>query len=92
MTPKIRSAIRSALRKIWMWYSLERKQCIGNCKIGKGKYQCTKCLIVVNKIEIDHIVPAGKITDYLSIGKFANNLFCPLTNLIALCHECHKNK
>jgi len=92
ISTKIKSTLRSSARRCWMWYSEERKQCILNSKIGRGQYKCVLCKCTTNKIEIDHIIPAGKFSTFKEYGEWLERLFCPLSNLQALCKLCHLNK
>jgi 5-methylcytosine-specific restriction endonuclease McrA len=98
ITPKIRTQIRSALRKIWSWGSEEKKQTIKRARKGIGKYECEVCNKIVKKIEVDHIVPIGATpgsrvsTKEDTWDSFINKLFCSTDNLQGICSKCHKEK
>lgn len=79
--------IRSALRRVWMWYSHSRQLVIKRCRISWGKYLCEKCTNIVNKIHVDHIVPVGKVDE-----GYIQRLYVSSKGLQGLCEECHKAK
>lgn len=86
----------SSARKIWRW-SGERKEIkktANKCAACGGRFKDDK------EKEIDHIEPIGKAPRSVS-GEpksfkgwdlYYSRLFCPKTNLQALCHSCHKTK
>ena len=87
-----------AARKVWRW-SPERREvkrqalCYGN---GKDLYLCSGMTCKqphVKKIQIDHIIPVGKAPKgWKGWDKYLQKLFCPISNLQALCVKCHKAK
>ena len=81
-------AIRSALRKLWMW-SWQRKEAIANSKVARGNYRCSHCgqLFGIKEIHIHHTIPVGK---FINWDMFITNLFCAPDGLEALCEPCHK--
>lgn len=44
------------------------------------------------EIEVDHIVPAGRLRSFEDIGGFVERLFCERENLMVLCEQCHRDK
>jgi 5-methylcytosine-specific restriction endonuclease McrA len=42
--------------------------------------------------QVDHIVPAGKLSSYKDIAGFAERLFCEADGMQVLCTECHQKK
>lgn len=56
--------------------------------MGKDGFpRCEKCKKKVPKIQPDHIVAIGEISD-----GFIGRLFCPSKFLKALCPKCHREK
>lgn len=89
MTPKIRSRIRSAIRKIWWMYSDSRKEALKRTKLARGfGWQCEKCRVPTKKPEVDHIEPVGSG----SWDGIIERMFCEADGLMVLCKECHKAK
>lgn len=94
MDGKIRSKIRSALRKIWL-YSPERRAAKSRCRVGIGKYRCEQCDKIVKKIEIDHLTPLGATpgsrlsSSSTTWDGLINALFCPASGMRGLCNACH---
>ena len=86
------SKIRSALRKVWL-YSPQRREALAAAKLGKDPlYLCCVCQKVHPKyaIEVDHIVPCGKLTGIDNISEFAFRLF--EGHLQVMCRPCHALK
>lgn len=85
---KIRSALRH-LSRFWKPIENVRK----SVKVGKGKnakYFCQMCNKLVDKVEIDHITPAGSLKSYSDLPEFCERLFVEDTTLLrALCNDCH---
>jgi 5-methylcytosine-specific restriction endonuclease McrA len=82
--------IIAALRKIWL-FSETRREAIKAAKIARGCYRCGKCnyLFKARELQVDHIIPIGKFIDW---NTYIERLFCPVSNLMALCKECHETK
>ena len=81
----------SAARRIWRW-SPERR-IVKNGSKTSNKYLCESCYKKFTKIHIDHIDPVGKAPrDWNGWDTYLKRLFCPVSNLQALCHTCHKAK
>ena len=95
ITAKERGLIRSALRKIWMWSDV-RKGVKQRAKVG-GQYFCEMCGCAVkyNQMDIDHIhavgaTPGSRLaTEETTWDSFISRLFCPPSNLRAICKACH---
>lgn len=95
ISAKERGMIRSALRKIWMW-SKVRKQVKARSKVGRA-YICEMCgaSCKYNEIDIDHIeavgaTPGSRLADAnVTWDTFISRLFCPPSNLRAICKVCH---
>jgi len=41
-------------------------------------------------VEVDHIIPAGKLQTYSDLPDFVKRLFTSIDNLRVLCKPCHK--
>lgn len=82
-----------AARKVWRW-SPERRAIKDASKDKKyGFFICQSCEDSVKKIQIDHIIPVGKAPKgWKGWDKYLQKLFCPVSNLQALCVKCHKIK
>ena len=94
---KLRSRIRSALRKVWMWSEV-RRSVKAAARKGRGQYECSECKELFLKVEIDHIrqvgaTPGSRVsTPEDTWETFMNKLFCDESNLRAVCKDCHKRK
>lgn len=83
-----------AARKVWRW-SPERRQVKNeaSCGVHHKCWGCFICGSCAKKIQIDHIVPVGKAPKgWKGWDKYLTRLFCPASNLQALCIKCHKAK
>lgn len=61
---------------------------------AKQVCDCEICGKVMAKshAEVDHIIPAGSITDFSEIEGFVRRLFCSMDGYQLLCEECHDIK
>lgn len=91
-----------ALRKIFR-YSPQRKQCIQSAKIGKNNFKCPLCKkegLRQIYIQADHTDPVGKEPRWNdeearwvpSWDCYILRMICPVSNLQALCLDCHEAK
>lgn len=79
--------IRIAIRKVWSW-STPRKMCDARSKTHPDGFpRCEMCKKKAPKIYIDHIKQVGDVD-----GGFIARLFCPSTELQAICKKCHDTK
>lgn len=84
--PRDIKRIRSALRDVWRW-SHARKLCTKRAELPHNYFRCEQCRLRVPKIFIDHIRRVGAVD-----RGFIERLFCPSTELQALCGKCHTAK
>lgn len=67
-------------------------------KKGKPKYvkmyRCSECLNQFRQkdVQVDHIIPAGKLKDFDDLPVFVSRLFCKVDDLQVLCVSCHEIK
>lgn len=91
----IRSALRLASRK-WPPRSdamrAARRCHRGTNKRQKWEYQCAQCSkwFKGSEVQVDHIVPCGKLREFDDLPAFVRRLFCEEDNLRVLCKPCHK--
>ena len=90
----IRSALRQAYRKWPVQYDVlnsARRPAQGRDLRSKYEYQCASCdgWWLKKDIQVDHIRPAGSMTD---MNAYISRLFCEADNLQVLCHGCHEAK
>jgi|SRR6187399_2053959 len=98
MTPKIKSAIRSAMRKAWMWYCPNRKLILSknkklpNTSLPFIHYKCSICKedFATREIRVDHVDAAGKFDSWKEFGEWCERLFTGKLQLV--CIFCHKKK
>ena len=74
----------------------------GNYKSGpkKGRpkyvkrYRCAACdnLFMQKDVQVDHIVPAGRLASFDDLPAFCERMFCSVDGLQVMCKECHKIK
>lgn len=95
------SFIRSALRQKSRWWKpitqckmKARRPYRGANKRQKFEYQCKECSgwFAEKHINVDHIVPAGTLTNAQDLPDFVEKLFCEMDNLQVLCTTCHDRK
>lgn len=86
LSPRDVENIRKAIRKVWM-YSHPRKLAKKRCQDAEGFFHCEKCQKKTPTIAIDHITPVGKVD-----SGFIERLYCPSSQLMALCKKCHDKK
>lgn len=99
---KLLAALRRAFRKVWWMYSPERKKALeracrpyeGENKRQKKEYQCEKCQewFKQSEVDVDHIEPIGKLSDYDALAGVIERLFCESEGLRILCKPCHKQR
>ena len=84
------SAIRNALRKLWL-YSDQRSEAIKNAKTGIG-YLCQGCkkLVARKETNVDHIVEVGSYKN--GWDGLIDRMFVDASGLQVLCKKCHKVK
>jgi hypothetical protein len=95
----IRSALRLASRKwpprIDAKVAARRHIKVpGRSKRQKWEYQCSCCLgwYADKEVEVDHIVPAGRLASYDDLPGFVERLFCEADRLRVLCRRCHAER
>jgi 5-methylcytosine-specific restriction endonuclease McrA len=104
--PPLKTAIRSALRRVWSW-SDERKAALAAARVARGKYKCVECkeLFGPKAVDVDHIVsatPDEGINKPSDFGQLIARMlyarddesFTPITvgQLQVMCKPCHKLK
>lgn len=87
-TQKDKAYVADACRRIWGW-SRAKALCLERAEGPNGLPICEneKCLKEVQKVQVDHITPAGTVDN-----GYLDRLFCPSSKLQALCKRCHKRK
>lgn len=91
--------IRSALRQAYSRYPVkfqvkkEAERTVEGCR-HKYEYQCAECSgwFTNKEIQVDHIEPAGKLSNYKDLAGFVKRLFCEADGMQVLCLECHQSK
>lgn len=81
--------LQKAIRKVWSW-SHPKKLCVKRSLHADGFPRCEnpKCKKKkVAKIFVDHIRAVGSWSD-----QYIERMFCPSTELQALCGPCHNAK
>lgn len=95
------SWIRSALRQKSRWWkpvSEARKKAKrkynGTNKRQKWEYKCADCkkYYKATDVQVDHIIPAGKLKSSSDLKGFVDRLFCEVDGLQVLCTTCHDIK
>jgi 5-methylcytosine-specific restriction endonuclease McrA len=95
------SFIRSALRQKSRWWkpiSIAKQKAKraykGKNKRQKFEYKCAGCgnYFPDKEVNVDHIIPAGKLNSYEDLPEFVRKLFCEEDNLQVLCKKCHDIK
>ena len=95
------SFIRSALRQKTRWWKpvlmcklKARRAYKGDNSRQKFEYQCNECKnwFPDKLTNVDHIVPAGKLTSMADLPGFVERLFIEIDGLQVLCSNCHDKK
>lgn len=92
--------IRSALRRVWQFYSLARRDAKKAARVLPGRYQCAECKFLFRdkEIDVDHIVPCGPTPGSRNAkngetwDQFIARLFCEKDGLRILCKGCHAKR
>jgi 5-methylcytosine-specific restriction endonuclease McrA len=93
--------IRSALRNKSRFWKPVTQAKINSRRLYKGvnkrqkfEYQCNICKhwFPEKEINVDHIIPAGKLNCAEDLPGFVIRLFCEIDNLQVLCQNCHNEK
>jgi hypothetical protein len=92
------SRIRSALRRIWMYYKprVAAKKAVERTVTGKRhryEYECEKCRKwhKSKMVEVNHRIPAGSLKSFKDLPDFCDRLFCEdPSGYSVLCKPCHK--
>ena len=64
----------------------------GKDKRRKWVFICSKCHngFKSTEVQVDHIVPCGKLKNWNDMAVFAEKLFCEKDGLRVLCKGCHQ--
>lgn len=98
-TSRFFSFVRSALRQAWNRYppkyqvlAAAERPYVGPDKRQKKEFLCAICneWHKRSNVEVDHMIPAGSLTDYSHLPGFVERLFTSVDKLRVLCKECHK--
>lgn len=84
--PEDKKKLRTAIRQVWSW-SYPRRLCIKRALNEQGFAVCELCKQTVPKVYPDHIKAVGEFSE-----GFVERMFCPSTELQALCSKCHGKK
>lgn len=91
--------LRSALRSAWTKYPVRYAVLQTNRKAATGQrhkweYLCVECKnwFLQKDIQVDHIIPAGTLSNYDDLPAFTEKLFCSAEDLQIMCKPCHKLK
>jgi len=91
----IRSALRQAYSRYPVKFQVKKaaERTVEGCR-HKYEYQCAECSdwFMGKETQVDHIVPAGKLSSYRDIAGFCKRLFCEADGMQVLCTECHQKK
>lgn len=90
----IRSGLRSKANRWPVKYEVlaeAKRPYVGDNKRQKFEYLCAICMKhhPQKDIEVDHIIPAGKLSSYDDLPGFVERLFCGKDGLRVLCKPCH---
>lgn len=80
--------IRKAIRQVWMWTSVSRRNCIKRATDSEGFGICEGCKRKVPKVYADHIEVMGDPLHPTYIAR----TWCHSSKLQALCKRCHDKK
>lgn len=92
------SFIRGTLRSAFTRYPVKHQVKKASARTKKGskrfEYKCAACekYFPNSQVEVDHIVGAGKLSDYSDLPGFVERLFCEPDNLQVMCKPCHLAK
>jgi hypothetical protein len=93
----IRSALRSASSRWQPKFDCLKAAYVDtriNTKTNRASkhYKCAICKGVFpgKEVQVDHIIPAGRLADFNDLPSFAERLFCEAHGFRALCITCHQ--
>jgi len=95
--------LRGQMRNIWRFFPVKNKfkamqmvPVFEGCGVTNPKVkkvgQCAYCKkwFAANKLQVDHIEPAGSFKSYEQAAEFIYNLLTPMSNMQLLCEDnCH---
>lgn len=96
--PAFFSYLRGNLRRLWVRYPVSTKFKTSMCRPNKGSGRarfvgnCSQCGVVRAKshLEVDHIIPCGKLSTWDDVGPFLKRMITGSDNMRLVCHPCHK--
>lgn len=91
----IRSGLRQTSRRWPPRYDALKDARIpyeGEDKRRKWVYLCAICHegFLSTEVNVDHIVPCGKLKSWIDMAVFSKKLFCEKDGLRVLCKSCHQ--
>lgn len=93
------STLRSGFRRYPPKWEVLRNACVGKRESKKSKrqamhYECALChgQFTSTDMEVDHIDPVVSEEGWQGWETFIHRLYCPASNLQAICKVCHKAK
>lgn len=71
-----------------------RRKYNGNNKRQKWEYKCNFCKkhFPDKEVQVDHIIPCGRLNDFDDLPNFVRILFSEKDNFQVLCKNCHLQK
>lgn len=90
----IRSTLRSAFTRYPVKHQVKKAAARTRKNTKRFEYQCNVCKgwFPNSQVEVDHIIPAGRLSDYSDLPSFVERLFCEQDNLQCICKKCHAKK
>lgn len=85
----IRTALRQAFQKWGPKHEAKKA-----AKVAYNTYQCAACdgWFGTKEVEVDHIVPAGRLSAFDDLPGFVERMFCEREGFQVLCKTCHQAK
>lgn len=82
-----RKKLHSANRMVWHW-SYPKRLCLARATDKNGWLKCEECKKKVPKLFVDHKNAVGEV----GAAGYIERLFCPSSELQAICKKCHQAK
>lgn len=91
--------VKAQLRRIWGWAPerklAKKRSLVFKDERGNEFYRCERCNetpLSRKQIEVDHIVEADNVGQWIGWDDFISKLFCSADGLMILCKTCHAAK
>lgn len=91
--------VKAQLRRIWGWSpdrkAAKKRAIVSKDVRGNELFRCERCgaqPLTRKQVDVDHIVEADNVGEWIGWDDFIDKLFCSADGLMILCKTCHAAK